>query len=310
MPDISELLKSEDGLGAKLRWHLNLRLLKHLHLLPPGMWLTIRDGFGAPGDTLLTAIVCRHVAERFPRLKINCITPNPELLKEDPHITRLNGPETYISLRCWYLDLIEHKQAGVNVLAEPMGKLGIAPYDYRARVHLTADEKAKGIERLEGLRRQVLSINTRSKEAAKNWPAERWERLVPRLLRDYDLIQLGDSSELLLPGVRSFAGRLGYRESMAVLSHMKAHVGADSFLMHAANGLGVPSVIIFGGSRTPANLGYEGNINLFVPMPCGPCYIHQSRGEFCQYGVECMNHITEDMVEGAVLKLMNGAQCK
>jgi ADP-heptose:LPS heptosyltransferase len=93
---------------------------------------------------------------------------------------------------------------------------------------------------------------------------------------------------------------------MAVLSHARAHVGPDSFLMHAANGLCVPAAIIFGGSRTPDNTGYSGNRNLYVPMTCGPCYIHQSRGQTCGYGVECMDRITVEQVYEAVLELAGG----
>ncbi len=308
MADISGLLRHDTGLSAKVRWHLNRWLLRHLGLMRRGSWVTIYDSFGAPGDTLLTAIVCRHVAEQFPNVKINCITPNPGLLEKDPHIARLNGPETYVSLRHWYLELIENKQAEVNVLAESMRNVGIDKYDYRATVYLTDEERAEGLARLGETSKPIVSINTRSKEPVKHWPEERWRRLAARLSRSYDVVQLGDASELALDGVRSFAGRLGFRESMAVLSHAKAHVGPDSFLMHAANGLGVPSVILFGGSRSAKNAGYAANVNLYVPMPCGPCYIHQTRGETCSYGVECMNRITEDEVYDAVVKLIGGAR--
>jgi ADP-heptose:LPS heptosyltransferase len=296
----------ENGLRGKLRWRVNRWLLRRLHLLPPGMWLTVHDEFGAPGDTLLTAIVCRHIARRFPKIRINCITPNPELLKHDPHIARLNGPETYPALRHWYLELLANKQAETSVLAESMRSLGITTYDYKAEVYLTDAERQEGLARLDGLSKPLISVNTRSKEPVKNWPAARWAELAARFRPDFDIVQLGDDSELALQGVRSFAGKLGLRESMAVLSHAKAHVGPDSFLMHAANGLGVRSVILFGGSRTPANLGYATNINLYEPMPCGPCYIHQSRGEICGYEVECMNRITVDEVHAATVKLMEG----
>ncbi len=296
----------ENGLRGKVRWRVNRWLLRRLHLLRPGMWLTVHDEFGAPGDTLLTAIVCRHIAQRFPKIRINCITPNPELIKEDPHIARLNGPETYPALRHWYLELLANKQAEANVLAESMRALGIAAYDYKAEVYLTDTERREGLARLDELAKPLISVNTRSKEPVKNWPAEQWARLAARLRTDYDIVQLGDDSELDIEGVRSFAGKLGLRESMAVLSHAKVHIGPDSFLMHAANGLRVPSVILFGGSRTPANLGYSTNINLYVPMPCGPCYIHQSRGEICGHGVECMNRITAEEAHAAVVKLIKG----
>ncbi|HEX4085569.1 MAG TPA: glycosyltransferase family 9 protein [Chthoniobacteraceae bacterium] len=300
---VEAALRPEGGLQGKVRWHVNRWLLRRLHWLRPGAWITVRDGFGAPGDTLLTAIVCRHIARRFPRLRINCITPNPTLLSHDPHIHRLNGPETYVSLRHWYLDIIEHQRGGENVLAESMKAVGIPDYEYRAEVRLTDAERMEAKARLKDFSKPLLTLNTRSKEPVKTWPADRWERLVPLLRSDFDMVQLGDQTELRLEGVRSFGGQLSFRESMAVLSHARAHVGPDSFLMHAANGLGVPSVILFGGSRTAANLGYAGNINLYVPMPCGPCYLHAARGQVCAHHIECMNRIPVEEVREAVLKL-------
>jgi ADP-heptose:LPS heptosyltransferase len=309
--EVAKLLRDESGLKGKLRWRLNRWLLRRLGLLRRGTWVTVYDAFGAPGDTLLTAIVCRNIAERFPGVRINCITPNPELLVADPHIARLNGPESYICLRHWYLELIENKLPGMNVLEESFRTLGMAKHEYRAAVYLTEKERREGAERLAGLRKPIVSLNARSKEPVKTWPVENWRRLVELLRTDFDLVQLGDGTEPALDGVRSFAGKLTLRESMGVLAHAKTHVGPDSFLMHAANGLGVRSVILLGGSRTVANTCYEGNINMDIQMPCGPCYIHESRGEKCLHGIECMAQITVERVHAAVLELMNGGKpCK
>jgi len=188
-----------------------------------------------------------------------------------------------------------------------MRSIGMPSYDFRASVYLTEAERGEALERLGPVSRPVVSLNTRSKEPVKNWPAERWRSLAAMLRTRFDVIQLGDGSELEIEGVRRFAGRLSLRESMAVLSHAQAHVGPDSFLTHAANGLGVPSVVLHGGSRTTVNVGYAGNINLHVPMPCGPCYIHQSRGEICGHAVECMDRISVEEVHAAVLRQINGS---
>ena len=179
-------------------------------------------------------------------------------------------------------------------------------YDYKAVVYLTEPERAEGLKRLGKIAKPLVSVNTRSKEPVKNWPVDRWRRLVAMLRTHCEVVQLGDATELELEGVQSFAGRLSLRQSMAVLAHVKAHVGPDSFLMHAANGLGVPSVILFGGSRTAANAGYAGNVNFDVPMVCGPCYIHKSRGEICGHGVECMDRITVEEVHEGVSRLLEG----
>ena len=67
------------------------------------------DRLGAPGDALLTAIVIHNLKRSFPRLRVNCITPHPELLKLDPLIDSLNEPETFFSFDSSYWDLVCHK---------------------------------------------------------------------------------------------------------------------------------------------------------------------------------------------------------
>ncbi len=70
--------------------------------------------------------------------------------------------------------------------------------------------------------------------------------------------------------------------------------------MHAANGVDVPSVIIYGGSRPPGCLGYAENVNLYVDIECAPCWLHDSHGDKCPFAVKCMPMITPEMVLAAV----------
>ena len=107
-----------------------------------------------------------------------------------------------------------------------------------------------------------------------------------------------------MEGVQRLAGRLSLRESMAVLSHARLHVGGVSFLMHAANGLDVPAVIIYGGRETPANSGYAENENLYTAVECSPCWLHSSLGERCMHGMRCMQAITPAHVADAVTRLL------
>lgn len=302
--DIASLQRKTTGLVAKVRWHVNNILIENLWL--PNLLrarLTIFDAFGAPGDTLLAAIVCHHVKQSYPHLRLNLLTPNPELVSRDPDIGEINRPESYLCLWHWYLDHIIHKDARSNVLEPAFKKLRIRNPEYRARVFLGEEELKAGAALIEKTGLPVLAFNTLSKEPVKNWPLESWLELVEKLRGRFELVHLGDDREPVVPGVQRFAGRLDMRQSMAVLAAARLHAGPDSFLMHAANGLGVPSVIIFGGSRTPDNLGYSENTNLLVKMPCGPCWIHESRGEHCEHGLECLHKITVAEVHDAILKL-------
>lgn len=302
----SPLMRRDRGWRGKFRWHLNARVTRSpVFLNATGARITVVDAYGAPGDTLLTAIVCRNVRRRFPRLRLNCLTPNPELLLHDPNLDSLNAPEDFFSVWSWYPDLAGRRDGTTNVLRETFARLGWSArsFEYRARVYLTEAERQAGAARLGPGSLPVLTFHTRSKEEVKNWPLELWRVALAAWRGRFRLVHLGDATEPEIEGVERFAGRLALRESMSVLSHARVHVGADSFLMHAANGLDVPSVIIFGGSRTPANLGYAENVNLYAAVPCAPCWLHQSRGERCGYGLRCMHAIAPAQVLAAVDQL-------
>lgn len=303
---MKSLLKT---LWEKFHWHANEFLIQHPALLALlGLPLTIVDVFGSPGDTLLTAIVCRELKKRHPRLKLNCVTPNPSLLELDPNISSLNAPEIFCAIPFQYLDLLQSKDAVTNVLKPTMDKLGISDYEYRAQVYLSPQELESAKQRLEDLRRPIISINAMSRERVKVWPLDYWRETVVQLRDLGTVVQLGDSREPELEGVVRFAGKLSMRESMAVLAYARLHIGPDSFLMHAANGVNVPSIIIYGGSRPPACLGYAENINLAVQIECGPCWIHDSHEGKCPYEIKCMDMITPVKVMEAVEKKLGA--CK
>ena len=265
-----------------------------------GSRLTVEDRFGTPGDTLMTAIVCREIKERYPRLKINCVTPNPSLLTHDPHIDTLNQPKDWLNIPFWYLGLTMAKDANTNALKPTLNELGIANYHFHAGVYLTAEELEEAKRRVAHLPHPIITINVMSREMVKVWPIENWRILVGNLRQFASVVQLGDATEPQLEGVLGLGGKLSMRQSMAVLAQARVHICPDSFLMHAANGLDVPSVIIYGGSRTPGRAGYAENVNLYVDIECSPCWLHDSHGDKCPYAVKCMPMITPDMVLAAV----------
>ena len=265
--DLTNLLRRNAGLQAAVRWQINNYLTRHPALLNLFQAkLTVFDVFGGLGDTLLTAIVCRHLKSNYPRVRLNILTPNPELIQHDPNVDEINQPESYVCLWVWYLDHIERKLGESHVLNPTFERLRIRFDNYRARVYLSEQEIEEGQALVGPSTRPLLAFNTLSKEPVKDWPLDSWLELLGKFSRHFELIHLGNDEEPLISSARRFAGRLSPRQSMAVLKQAQFYVGPDSFLMHAANGLEVPSVIIFGGSRTPENVGYSQNINLFVKM--------------------------------------------
>ena len=104
----------------------------------------------------------------------------------------------------------------------------------------------------------------------KQWGWSRWQELVSRL--DVPWVQLGPPGVRILDGVRHVP-TMTFLDACAVLSGARGAVLPEGGLHHAAAALGIPAVVIFGGRSSPANLGYEGHVNLFDPAngrsPCG-----------------------------------------
>ena len=267
------------------------------------MRFTVIDGFGGLGDTLLTATVIRNLKKRYPRLQINFITPHPELVRTDPNIASFNEPETYFSVTSWYIDIRNSRDGETNVLAPTLERLGMREFEYKAEVHLNLEERQVANDLLQGLKHPLVSINCKSKEEVKNWPEGYWREFVATLSKYCSIVQLGNDTETLLEGVTlRLAGKLTPRESLAVLSHCSLHVGPDSFLIHGANGLEVPCVVIFGGSRSTANLAYPENANLATSPSCAPCWIHEGDGQSCDQDLRCLRDIGVELVSKAVLE--------
>ncbi len=112
----------------------------------------------------------------------------------------------------------------------------------------------------------------------KDWGWARWQDLARRL--DLDWVQLGPPSTRLLDGVRHMVTP-SFLDACRALTGARAAVLPEGGLHHAAAALGVPAVVIFGAMTSPANTGYDMQVNLFEPaggaspcgmrVPCGHC---------------------------------------
>ena len=286
---------------SKYRWFHNSRLPSNLlSLNNRKKWITVIDRLGAPGDALITANVIRCIKETYPKLKVNCITPHPELIRLDPDIDTINQPETFYSFDSTYWELIVRKEKSQNIIEHNMLRLDIDKYEYKAAFYLSEEEKAWAKQEASNFDKPILAICTKSKEPVKNWSEANWLELIQNLKANFSIIQLGDDREPIFEGVHRFAGKLSMRESAALLSLALYFVGPDSLLMHVANGLNIPSSIIFGGSRPVGCFGYTNNVNLGSTLECSPCWIHHGYDK-CQHDLKCLNQISVSHI----LKSMN-----
>jgi ADP-heptose:LPS heptosyltransferase len=292
-------------LWSKYRWLQNSRLP---YLLPPlnrkKKWLTVIDRLGAPGDAIITANVIRCIKEQYPELKINCITPHPELIRLDPNIDSINQNETFYSFDSTYWELIVRKEKSQNIIEHNLQRLGIEKYDYKANYYLSEEEKEWVKQEIIQFKKPILAICTKSKEPVKNWAERNWSELIQNLRAKFSIIQLGDDSEPTFEISHRYAGKLSMRQSAAILSCAQIFIGPDSLLMHVANGLNIPSLILFGGSRPAKCFGYHQNTNLATEPECSPCWIHQGYEE-CKNELICMKQLSTKFVLASLQKIQN-----
>ena len=281
---------------SKYRWWKNSKLTTSIRSLEKKRkWLTVIDRLGAPGDTLITANVIRCIKEKYPALRINCLTPHPELIRLDPHIDSINQPETFYSFDSTYWELIVRKERSQNIIEHNMLRLGIKQYVYKASFYLSLEEKEWAKKETNQFKKPLLAICSKSKEPVKNWPEANWFDLIRNLKDKFSILQLGDDKEPIFHDTYRYASKLSMRESAAILSRAKYFIGPDSLLMHVANGLNIKSIIIFGGSRTVGCFGYPENANLSNNPECSPCWIHSNAGQ-CNESLKCLNNITVSKV--------------
>jgi ADP-heptose:LPS heptosyltransferase len=138
----------------------------------------------------------------------------------------------------------------------------------------------------------------------KDWPNAHWETLLDQLLPRCTIIEAGlapreERRPRSEPHYVDLAGRTSLPQFVAAIAAADIHIGPITGSVHIAAAMGTPSVVIYGGYEHPGSTAYPGNINLYSPVECAPCWL---RGP-CPHGKKCLHQITPDQVEAAIDKI-------
>lgn len=138
----------------------------------------------------------------------------------------------------------------------------------------------------------------------KEWPYERWNVLVERLLaQGHPVVQLGTPVDPLIPGATDLRGRTDLPQAAGVLEHARLFIGLESGLMHVAAAVGAPSVIVYGGRSRPWETGYPWHWHVAnTTIPCAGCALNTG----CPHEMECMNEIGLEAVWVTVQSALEG----
>jgi heptosyltransferase-2 len=207
------------------------------------------------------------------------------------------------------------KRSGSETYQDRMADiLGLSGREHKYVFELAADEIDKARAHLESIgldvNGTVVGLNT---GAGGRWPLKQWREegyveLVSRLARreNVQFLLLGGPAEQdrndrlkRAPTVRLFDPGCNntVRHFAALLSHCDLTVTGDTLAMHLSLALGKRTIVLF-GPTSAAEIDLYGLGEKVVPsMSCLSCYKNS-----CDFVPNCMDLISTDMVERAVLR--------
>jgi heptosyltransferase II len=207
----------------------------------------------------------------------------------------------------------EHLARHFVRLAASLGADPLAPLD--PEVPIGEDELERQSRRLRTLgfapEETIALCPGATYGETKRWPLNHWIALGGILRsRGMTILVLGGRDETgagerisldFRSGVHSLAGRIGLRESLALLRIVRGAVSNDSGAMHLAAAAGSPVLGLF-GSTNPNWTGPLGrhSRSICLALPCSPCY---SRN--CPTQIECLRDMRPERVAAEFEKLLD-----
>lgn len=197
-------------------------------------------------------------------------------------------------------------------LTEEYLRLAEAREDCQPTLYVDADEKKRTSAWLKGfgVERPFLAVVPGAAWPNKLWTSDGYREF----LSSYDgsVVVLGGEKDSIcgqisdgVSGVVNLQGKTDLRTSLVILSLAETALGSDTGLIHAAEALGTPVVMLGGPTsrETGANVRREGSTLLYSDVWCRPCSKNGARNcfrseRYCMTGIS-VNDIQKS-VAGAV----------
>ncbi len=259
---------------------------------------------GGLGDVLMCTPGLRELKRRNPCCHVTFYTDYPDLVAGLPFIdnVRPSAESPNGTIRLAYENSVPPRRHIARIFSD---QLGLRAADVRPAC-VVDRELVEGYRRdWRCLLRPVIVVNRRAAgwTPNKNWPDAHWETLIDRLLSWCTIIEVGTGNFARQPrchvGYLDLIGRTTLPQLVATIASSDLHVGPVTGTVHIAAAVGTPSVVIYGGYEHPDCSAYPGNINLYSPVECAPCWLQEP----CPYGKKCLQMITPTEVESALNRL-------
>ncbi|HAA1524190.1 TPA_asm: CDP-glycerol--glycerophosphate glycerophosphotransferase [Campylobacter jejuni] len=170
-----------------------------------------------------------------------------------------------------------------HIVANVCSKLGLEG-DIVVDLNFPLSEKEKTFGRFVPENRKQIAIISGGLQRYKTYPFEKLQEIVNSLKDKYDFIQIGTKRDLPLRGALDLREKLTLREVASTLYNSDLFVGGIGGLMHMANSVDCPSVVLYSEAEPDYMVNYNNNINVFpVDNVCVKC----TEGQHCPWTSLC-----------------------
>ena len=268
--------------------------------------IVLRRSSGALGDNLMLSFLAREIKNQYPHFKVIVETERPELFQNNPYIDKVVVGK--LAVRYYKMNYQINPQVQTHILDQLINALPIKISEWHRKLDLfLAQKELKETKKM--VPQRFVAIGAAGKQTfasnRKEWSFDKFAELRTKL-SGYKIVQLGGPDDPLLPDVVDHRG-LDIRTTAAIIYLAETGLFLEGGLMHLANAVAKPCVIIFGGALDPEITGYETNINIATKPHCSPCFTSHQAMDTCQT-MECMKAISVDTVFQAVNELIATAE--
>ena len=145
----------------------------------------------------------------------------------------------------------------------------------------------------------------------KLWKIENYKKFLNNV--PYNVVVLGSKKDSICKDisddfnhVTNLQGLTDLRTSILILKLSKTVIGADTGLLHAAESLGIPIIMLSGptSNYTGGNIRLSGSLQLYSNVWCRPCSKNGSRNCFRTERF-CLTRITPETLNNALINILN-----
>ena len=168
----------------------------------------------------------------------------------------------------------------------------------KCELYFSKEEKEKANAICSSLSKEYITIEPHSKTSYtvnRKYPLKKWQRIVDKLSKDIQVVQVGRKDLPLMNNVVDCRGKTTFREAALIIDKSKLFLSTEGGLVHAATAVDTKSLVIITGYQSTKMIAYPQNINLNISSH-GPCGL-KIVCEDCQR--DTLNHNEQEIIDKA-----------